>query len=53
MGDTTELRPGMTLHFMTGMWMEDWGFEITESILIGESGAECLANVPRALVIKD
>lgn len=52
-GDRTELQPGMTFHFMTGMWMEDWGFEITESILITETGVECLATVPRALVVKE
>ncbi|MEX0970391.1 MAG: ectoine hydrolase DoeA [Paracoccaceae bacterium] len=52
-GDRTQLVPGMTFHFMTGLWMQDWGFEITESIAITETGHECLANVPRALVIKD
>lgn len=51
-GDTTLLEPGMTFHFMTGLWMEDWGFEITESIVIGEAGPECLANVPRKLLAK-
>jgi len=26
------LEENMTFHFMTGLWMDDWGFEITESI---------------------
>ncbi len=52
-GDKTELRPGMTFHFMTGLWLETMGLEITESILITETGVECLANVPRRLVVKD
>ena len=52
-GDRTELRPGMTYHFMTGLWLETMGLEITESILITETGVECLANVPRKLVVKD
>ncbi|NNE89956.1 MAG: ectoine hydrolase DoeA [Silicimonas sp.] len=52
-GDKTELRENMTFHFMTGLWMEDWGFEITESIRIGATGPECLANVPRKMVVKD
>ena len=52
-GDTTELEPGMTFHFMTGLWMEDWGFEITESIVIRDGAPELLANVPRKLLIKD
>jgi len=52
-GDKTELQHNMCFHFMTGLWMEGWGFEVTESIVIGEDGAECLANVPRKLMIKD
>jgi ectoine hydrolase len=52
-GDRTELRPGMTFHFMTGLWLETMGLEITESILITETGVECLANVPRQLFVKN
>ncbi|MEX0957122.1 MAG: ectoine hydrolase DoeA [Rhizobiaceae bacterium] len=52
--DTTILEPGMTFHFMPGLWMKDWGIEITESILIRETGpAECLCNRPRKLFVKD
>jgi len=52
-GDRTVLEPGMTFHFMSGLWLADMGLEITESILITETGVECLANVPRELFIKD
>lgn len=52
-GDKTELKPGMTFHFMTGLWLETMGLEITESILITETGVECLANVPRKLFVKN
>ena len=51
-GDRTELRPGMAFHFMTGLWQQDMGLEITESIAITETGAECLASVPRKLFVK-
>jgi ectoine hydrolase len=51
-GDRTELRPGMTFHFMPGLWLDTWGLEITESIVITETGVECLANVPRRLFVK-
>ncbi|MFN4170138.1 MAG: ectoine hydrolase DoeA [Pseudorhodobacter sp.] len=51
-GDRTELRPGMTFHFMTGLWMQDWGLEITESIAITDGAPECLASVPRQLFVK-
>ena len=52
-GDRTELKPGMTFHFMTGLWLETMGIEITESILITDTGVECLANVPRQLFVKN
>lgn len=52
-GDKTVLQENMTFHFMTGLWMDDWGFEITESIRIGENGPECLSNVPRKMLVKD
>ena len=51
-GDTTVLEPGMTFHFMPGLWFDDWGLEITESIVITESGCETLADVPRKLFVK-
>lgn len=52
-GDKTVLEENMTFHFMTGLWMDDWGFEITESIRIGMDGPECLSNVPRKMFVKD
>lgn len=52
-GDKTVLQENMTMHFMTGLWMEDWGFEITESIRITKTGHECLSDVPRKMVVKD
>ena len=51
-GDKTVMQANMTFHFMTGLWMQDWGFEITESIRITETGYECLADVPRELFVK-
>ncbi|KAA0968099.1 ectoine hydrolase DoeA [Aureimonas fodinaquatilis] len=51
-GDKTVLQPGMTFHFMTGLWLEDMGLEITESIAITDDGVEVLANVPRQLFVK-
>ncbi len=52
-GDRTVLKENMTFHFMTGLWLDDWGLEITESIVIGSGGPECLADVPRQLFVKD
>lgn len=53
LGDRTVLQPGMTFHFMTGLWMDDWGFETTESIVITKDGVECLTDYPRKLFVKD
>lgn len=52
--DTTVLQPNMVFHFMPAIWMEDWGLEITEPMVIAESGpAECLCDRPRKLYVKD
>jgi ectoine hydrolase len=52
--DETVLEAGMTFHFMPGLWMDDWGMEITESILIRDRGpAECFCDRPRRLFVKD
>ncbi len=52
--DRTVLQPGMTFHLMPGIWMDDWGVAITESILIRDRGpAECLADVPREIFVRD
>lgn len=51
-GDTTILEPNMTFHVLLGMWMDGWGYELSESIVVTERGAECLSNVPRGLRVK-
>ncbi len=50
--DDTLLEPGMTFHFMPGLWMDDWGVETTESILITDTGVETLCDYPRHLFVK-
>jgi len=52
-GDRTVLEPGMTFHFMPGLWLDDWGLEITESILITDTGVETFCNTPRKLFVKE
>ena len=52
--DETVLEPGMTFHFMPALWLETWGLETTETILIKETGeAETLCDMPRKLFVKD
>ena len=50
--DETVLQPNMTLHFMPGIWLEDWGISISEAIRITESGAEPFCDFPRRLFVK-
>lgn len=51
--DDTILEPGMTFHFMPGLWMDDWGLAITEPILISDTGpATCFCDRPRELYVK-
>ena len=52
-GDKTELQANMTFHFMTGLWADDWGLELTESILITDTGVETFCTTPRQLFVKD
>ena len=51
-GDMTVLKPGMCLHFMPALWLDDGGLEITEPILITEEGAECFCLTERRIFVK-
>ncbi len=51
-GDQTILAPNMTFHMILGMWMDDWGFECSESFRVTEGGCETFADFPRKLFIK-
>jgi Xaa-Pro dipeptidase len=48
-GDKTALVPNMTFHMILGMWMDDWGFECSESFRVTDSGCETFADYPRKL----
>ena len=51
-GDNTVLQPGMTLHFMPGIWLETYGFECSEPILVTETGCEKFIEFPQKLFVK-
>jgi hypothetical protein len=42
----------MTFHMILGIWMEGWGYELSETFVVTDSGAECLAEFPRDMVVK-
>ena len=51
--DETILEPGMVFHFMPALWMDSWGLETTETILIRENGAaEPMCSIDRKLFVK-
>ncbi|MBW1954329.1 MAG: M24 family metallopeptidase [Deltaproteobacteria bacterium] len=52
-GDKTALQPNMTFHMILGMWMDDWGFECSESFRVTETGCETFADFPRKLFVKN
>jgi Xaa-Pro dipeptidase len=51
-GDKTVLSSHMTFHMILGMWMDDWGFECSESFWVTENGCETFARFPRKLFVK-
>jgi Xaa-Pro aminopeptidase len=52
-GDMTVLQPGNTLHAIMGMWMDNWGIEISETILVTDTDCETLTKLPRQIRQKD
>ena len=51
--DETVLQPGMVFHFMPALWMDSWGLETTETIVIARDGpAQPLCDVERKLFVK-
>lgn len=51
-GDRTPLEKNMTFHIMPGIWLEDWGVEISEPVVITETGGERLTDYQRSLIVK-
>lgn len=51
-GDKTVLAPGMTLHFMPGIWLDTDGFECSEPVRVTEDGCEKFVEFPQQLFCK-
>ncbi|HDQ13988.1 MAG TPA: ectoine hydrolase DoeA, partial [Sediminispirochaeta sp.] len=51
-GDKTVLEPGMTIHFMPGIWLDTYGFECSEPFLVTEDGCEKFIEYPQKLFSK-
>ena len=50
--DDTLLEENMTIHVMLGMWMDDWGMELSETTRVTATGVECLTSFPREVYVK-
>ncbi|MET4060140.1 Xaa-Pro aminopeptidase [Arthrobacter sp. UYP6] len=50
--DETVLAENMTFHLIGGMWMDNYGYELSESIRVGPDGVEPLTSFPRELLQK-
>ena len=52
-GDSTVLTPNMCFHMILGMWLDQWGYEMSETFRVTEAGPpEVLARFPRRLFVK-
>ncbi|MGI9604769.1 MAG: M24 family metallopeptidase, partial [Acidimicrobiales bacterium] len=51
--EDTLLTENMTIHVMLGMWMDDWGMEMSETTLVTSGGVECLTTFPRGVYVKE
>ena len=51
-GETTALAAGMAFHVILGMWMNGWGYELSEPIVVTDTGAERLTQLPHQLMIR-
>lgn len=51
-GDKTVLQPNMTFHMIPGIWLSEYGVDISESFRVTETGVETFTNYPRQLLVK-
>jgi Xaa-Pro dipeptidase len=51
-GDKNVFVPGMTIHVMPGVWLDEFGFECSEPIVVTEKGCDCFVDFPRRLFVK-
>lgn len=50
-GDKTILKPNMTFHMILGMWMDNFGFECSESFRVTQTGTKTFASFDRKLFV--
>ena len=50
-GETTVLAAGMALHIIPGMWSDGFGYEMSEAVVVTDTGVERLTNLPQELTV--
>ncbi|MDN6380178.1 MAG: M24 family metallopeptidase [Brevibacterium aurantiacum] len=48
--DDQFLEAGMTFHLICGMWMNGYGYELSESVLITDTGCDTFTDFPREII---
>lgn len=48
--DDQFLEAGMTFHLICGMWMNGYGYELSESVLITDTGCDTFTAFPREII---
>jgi ectoine hydrolase len=48
--ETTVLQAGMAFHVILGMWMDGWGYELSEPVVVTDGPPERLTDVPQDLL---
>lgn len=51
-GETTVLTAGMAFHVILGMWMDGWGYELSEPVVVTADGVERLTGLSDELTIR-
>ena len=51
-GDKTVLKENMTFHIIPGVWLDDYGVEVSETFRVTKDGCEVFTNFKRALLTK-
>jgi ectoine hydrolase len=50
--ERTELAAGMAFHVILGLWMDGWGYELSEPVVVTATGVERLTDLPQELTIR-
>jgi ectoine hydrolase len=41
----------MAFHVILGIWSDDWGYELSEPVVVTDGGAERLTDLPQELTV--